>query len=67
MVEVVDGEYYYDQGVFYIKADGGYTEESAPVGAKIKTLFTGYETIMLDDNTKNYYYGGAFYKKISAG
>jgi hypothetical protein len=65
--EVADGEYWYDQGVFYIKADGGYTVVSAPVGAKIKTLPSGYETITLDDNTKNYYYGGAFYEKTSSG
>jgi hypothetical protein len=63
----VADEYWYDQGVFYLKADGGYTVVSAPIGAKIKTLPSGYETITLDDNTKNYYYGGAFYEKTSAG
>jgi hypothetical protein len=67
MEEVAASEYWYDQGVFYLKADGGYTVVSAPVGAKIKTLPSGYETITLDDNTKNYYYGGAFYEKTSSG
>jgi hypothetical protein len=60
-------EYYYDQGVFYLKGDGGYTVVSAPLGAVIKTLPSGYETVALEDNTKNYYYGGAFYEKISSG
>jgi hypothetical protein len=64
---VAGDEYWYDEGVFYLKGDGGYTVVSAPIGAKIKTLPKGYETITLDDNTKNYYYGGAFYEKTSAG
>jgi Family of unknown function (DUF6515) len=63
----LDGEYYYDEGVYYLKGDGGYTVVSAPLGAKIKTLPTGYETVSVDDNTKNYYYGGTFYEKTSAG
>jgi hypothetical protein len=63
-----DGSYYYDQGVFYLKGDGGYTVVAAPLGAKIKTLPSGYETVTIDDKgTKNYYYGGTFYEKISDG
>jgi len=63
-----DGDYYYDEGVFYLKGNGGYTVVSAPIGAKIKTLPSGYETVSADDNgTKNYYYGGAFYEKRSDG
>jgi biotin carboxyl carrier protein len=63
-----DGDYYYDQGVFYLKGNGGYTVVSAPVGAKIKTLPSGYETVSADDGaTKNYYYGGTFYEKRSDG
>jgi biotin carboxyl carrier protein len=65
---IADGEYYYDQGVFYLKGNGGYTVVSAPVGAKIKTLPSGYETVSVDDNgTRNYYYGGTFYEKRSDG
>jgi Family of unknown function (DUF6515) len=61
-------QYYYDQGVFYLKGDGGYTVVSAPLGAKIKTLPTGYETVTIDENgTKNYYYGGAFFEKRTDG
>jgi hypothetical protein len=60
-------EYYYDEGVYYIKADGGYTVVAAPVGATIKSLPDGYETVEVDESTKNYYYGGAFYEKTSGG
>jgi hypothetical protein len=64
----IDGEYYYDEGVYYLKGDGGYTVVSAPIGAKIKTLPAGYETVSVDDaGTKNYYYGGVFYEKRSDG
>ena len=64
---IADGDFYYDQGVFYVKGNGGYTVVAAPVGAKIKTLPSGYETVELDDKTTNYYYGGAFYEKRSDG
>jgi hypothetical protein len=60
-------DYYYDEGVFYIKSEGGYTVVAAPVGATIKTLPKGYETVKLDDGTTNYYFGGAFYEKSSGG
>ena len=64
----IAGEYYYDEGVFYLKGNGGYTVVSAPLGAKIKTLPSGYETVSVDDaGTKNYYYGGAFYEKSGDG
>jgi hypothetical protein len=63
-----DGDHYYDEGVFYLKGNGGYTVVSAPLGAKVKTLPSGYETVTIDDKgTKNYYYGGAFYEKRSDG
>jgi hypothetical protein len=62
-------EYYYDEGVFYLKGNGGYTVVAAPVGGIIKTLPKGYETVDLDDagTVKNYYYGGTFYEKVSKG
>ncbi len=60
-------EYYYDQGVFYIKNEEGYTVVAAPVGATIKTMPDKYETVSIDDKTKNYYYGGAFYEKTDKG
>ncbi len=60
-------QYYYDDGVYYTKADGGYTVVPAPVGATIKTLPSGYETVKIDETTTNYYYGGAFYEKSTGG
>lgn len=67
-LRVYDGEYYYDEGVFYLKGNGGYTVVSAPIGAKIKTLPAGYETVSVDDaGAKNYYYGGVFYEKSGDG
>jgi hypothetical protein len=67
--EVADGEYYYDQGVFYLKGDGGYTSVAAPLGAIVKSLPKGYETVKLDEagSVTNYYWGGTFYEKISNG
>lgn len=63
--EHLGGEYWYDQGVYYVKSEGGYTVVAAPVGATIKTLPTGYETAKLDDGSVNYHYGGAFYEKTA--
>lgn len=60
-------QYYYDEGVYYLKEAEGYTVVAAPIGATIKTLPTGYETVSADENTKNYYYGGTFYEKSSKG
>lgn len=61
-------DYYYDEGVFYLKVEGGYTVVAAPIGATIKTLPAGYETLTLEDGkTINYYYGGTFYEKTSKG
>ncbi len=66
---VADGEYWYDQGVFYLKEGNGYTVVAAPVGAIVKTIPSGYETVVLDEATgvKNYYWGGTFYEKVSKG
>jgi hypothetical protein len=66
---VADGEYYYDEGVFYLKEKEGYTVVAAPVGGIVKSIPSGYETIVLDDKSgaKNYYWGGTFYEKVSKG
>jgi hypothetical protein len=66
---LADGEYYYDEGVFYLKGSGGYTVVAAPVGGVVKTIPSGYETVTLDDagTVKNYYWGGTFYEKVSNG
>lgn len=64
-----DGKYYYDEGVFYLKGDEGYTVVAAPVGGIVKSLPDGFETVYLDEENKvkNYYFGGAFYEKVSKG
>jgi hypothetical protein len=64
-----EGDYYYDEGVFYLKGDEGYTVVAAPVGGIVKSLPEGYETVYLDEERKvtNYYFGGAFYEKVSRG
>ena len=42
---------------------------AAPVGGVVKTIPSGYETVVLDDasGAKNYYWGGTFYEKVSNG
>jgi hypothetical protein len=67
--DAAEGEYYYDQGVFYLKGNGGYTSVAAPLGAIVKKLPDGFETVELDEagSVKNYYWGGTFYEKISSG
>jgi hypothetical protein len=69
MPPVADGEYYYDEGVFYLKESKGYTVVAAPVGGIVKSIPSGYETVVLDEKTgvKNYYWGGTFYEKVSKG
>ncbi len=66
---LAEEEYYYDEGVFYLKGSGGYTVVAAPVGGVVKTIPSGYETIVLDEasGVKNYYWGGTFYEKVSNG
>ena len=45
-------EYYYNDGVFYVKeADGQYTVIVPPAGAQVETLPSDYEVIELDGNT----------------
>jgi hypothetical protein len=60
-------DYYYDEGIFYQKMDGGYTVVAGPVGATVPKLPNGYEMAKLDDGTTNYYYAGTFYEKTSKG
>ena len=64
-----DEVYYYDEGVFYLKEEEGYTVVAGPIGALVKKLPDGFETVNLDEagTVKNYYYGGTFYEKVSKG
>ncbi|HLZ87820.1 MAG TPA: DUF6515 family protein [Puia sp.] len=58
--------YYYDDGVYYQPANGGYSVVPAPVGALVAALPPGYETTMVGNDTY-YYFGGAFYVYTGQG
>jgi hypothetical protein len=52
--------YFYDDGIYYQAADGGYDEVYPPVGAAVPQLPDG--ACEIDANGQAYYYaGGAFY------
>jgi hypothetical protein len=67
IVSVNNQPYYYDQGVYYLAGNGGYTVVQAPVGASVSTLPQGYQTVTINETTNNYYYGGAYYEKSGSG
>lgn len=67
IISVENQQYHYDQGVYYVQADNGYTVVQAPVGATIKVLPEGSQTVTVNETTNNYYYGGAYYEKSSGG
>ena len=59
--------YYYDQGVYYVQANSGYTVVPPPVNITIVELpKEGVENIQLDD-TVYYYFGVIFYTKSNTG
>jgi len=63
VLSVQNQQYHYDQGVYYVAGNGGYTVVSAPVGATITTLPQGSQTVVVNETTNNYYYGGTYYEK----
>ena len=67
IVTVNSQQYHYDQGVYYVQSDGGYTVVQAPVGATIKVLPEDSETVQVNETTNNYYYGGTYYEKSDGG
>jgi len=67
VLTIENQQYHYDQGVYYIESDGGYTVVQAPVGATIKVLPEGSETVTVNETTNNYYYGGTYYEKSDDG
>jgi hypothetical protein len=67
IISIQNQAYYYDQGVYYIESDGGYTVIEAPVGATIKVLPEGSETVIINETTNNYYYGGTYYEETDEG
>lgn len=58
--------YWYDDGVYYEPASGGYSVVPAPIGAVVGSLPDGYETTMVGNDTF-YYFGGAFYVQTDQG
>ena len=67
IVTVANQQYHYDQGVYYVSSNGGYTVVQAPVGATITTLPPGSQTVVINETTNNYYYGGTYYEKKPEG
>jgi len=67
IVSVENQQYHYDQGVYYIQSDGGYTVVQAPVSATITTLPSNSQTVVVNETTNNYYYGGTYYEKSDGG
>lgn len=63
IISLENQRYYYDQGVYYIQSDAGYTVVEAPVGATITELPEGTQTVAVNEVTNNYYYGGSYYEK----
>jgi hypothetical protein len=67
IISVSNQQYHYDQGVYYVAGNGGYTVVQAPVGAVITTLPPASQTVIVNETTNNYYYGGTFYEKSDKG
>jgi hypothetical protein len=58
--------YYYDDGLYYQPADGGYQEVYPPVGADVPELPDG--AVAIEAGNLTYYYaGGAFYVQTDNG
>lgn len=67
IISIENQKYHYDQGVYYVESNGGYTVVQAPVGATIKVLPEGSQTVTVNETTNNYYYGGTYYEKSDGG
>ena len=67
IISVNNQQYHYDQGVYYVESNGGYTVVEAPVGATVNIIPEGYQTIVVNETTNNYYYGGTYYEKSDEG
>ena len=67
IVSIENQQYHYDQGVYYLQSNGGYTVVQAPVGATITTLPPATQTVVVNETTNNYYYGGVSYEISASG
>jgi hypothetical protein len=64
VISIENEQYQYDEGVYYVQSSGGYKVVPAPVGATVSSLPSGYTTV-ITGGTTFYYFGGAYYTKIS--
>lgn len=67
VVSVNSQPYYYDNGIYYVQSNGGYTVVAAPVGATVTTIPSNAQTVVVNETTNNYYYGGTYYEKTEKG
>jgi hypothetical protein len=67
IISIENQQYHYDQGIYYMSSNGGYTVVQAPVGATITTLPENTQTVVVNETTTNYYYGGTYYEKNDKG
>lgn len=67
IISISNQKYHYDEGVYYMASNGGYTVVQAPVGAVITTLPPASQTVAVTETVNNYYYGGTFYEKSDKG
>ena len=67
IISINNQQYHYDQGVYYMAGNGGYTVVQAPVGATVTTLPAEHQTVVVNETTNNYYYGGTYYEKSDKG
>ena len=67
IVNAANQKYYYDQGIYYVQSNGGYTVVPAPVGATVTTLPPATQTVIINETTNNYYYAGTYYEKKPEG
>jgi hypothetical protein len=67
MIDIASQQYYYDQGIYYVQSNGGYTVVQAPPGATVTVLPKETQTVVVNETVNNYYYGGTFYEKSDGG
>ncbi len=67
VITIENQKYHYDNGVYYVQSNDGYTVVEAPVGATVQTLPQETTTVVVNETTNNYYYGGTYYEKTDEG
>jgi hypothetical protein len=66
-IAINNQHYYYDSGVYYAPASGGYNVVAAPIGATVTALPEGFSTIPVSGGGNYFYYGGDFYIQTNSG